>query len=120
MKWYRKAMKQGFVAAQYNLGLCYINGDGVAKNINKGIELLTGAAKQGQGDAALALGNIYRFGIGVELNFEMAKKWYKEAVKLNAEGAEDALAEIESKSSFAKADEVLSNKIDRFFDRLFS
>jgi hypothetical protein len=32
-KWYRKASEQGYVLAQYYLGDCYANGDGVAKDL---------------------------------------------------------------------------------------
>jgi TPR repeat protein len=32
VKWYRKAAEQGFPEAQYGLGVCYANGDGVPKN----------------------------------------------------------------------------------------
>ena len=32
MKWYRKAAEQNYAEAQYNLGVCYYNGQGVAKD----------------------------------------------------------------------------------------
>jgi hypothetical protein len=32
LKWYRKAADQGYAKAQYNLGLCYANGDGVRRD----------------------------------------------------------------------------------------
>ena len=32
VRWYRKAAEQGHAEAQYNLGSCYDNGDGVAKD----------------------------------------------------------------------------------------
>ena len=32
VKWYHKAAEQGLKEAQYNLGLCYKNGMGVAKD----------------------------------------------------------------------------------------
>ena len=32
VKWYRKAAEQNDAGAQYNLGVCYANGDGVAKD----------------------------------------------------------------------------------------
>ena len=31
-KWYRKAADQGYAAAQSNLGLCYVKGEGVPKD----------------------------------------------------------------------------------------
>src|SRR5260370_35484378 len=32
VKWFRKAAEQNFADAQYNLGVCYDRGEGVAKN----------------------------------------------------------------------------------------
>jgi len=32
VKWYRKAAEQNDAEAQFNLGNCYANGDGVAKD----------------------------------------------------------------------------------------
>ena len=31
VKWFRKAAEQGYVDAQYNFGVCYDKGNGVAK-----------------------------------------------------------------------------------------
>ena len=39
MKWYRKSAEQGDADAQYNLGCCYKNGQGVEQNIDKAKEL---------------------------------------------------------------------------------
>jgi len=32
VKWFRKAGEQNLAPAQYNLGVCYANGDGVAED----------------------------------------------------------------------------------------
>jgi hypothetical protein len=32
VKWYRKAAEQNYAGAQFNLGFCYANGQGVAKD----------------------------------------------------------------------------------------
>ena len=42
VKWYRKAAEQNYAIAQYNLGICYANGDGVAKD---DAEAVSGFAK---------------------------------------------------------------------------
>lgn len=44
-KWYRKAAEQGYVAAQYNLGILYDEGLGVAQSHEAGYFWLTLAAK---------------------------------------------------------------------------
>jgi TPR repeat protein len=33
VKWFRKAADQGLAPAQYNLGVCYANGEGVPKDV---------------------------------------------------------------------------------------
>ena len=40
IEWYKRAAEQGIPNAQYNLGVIYMNGDGVRKNISKAIENL--------------------------------------------------------------------------------
>lgn len=43
------------VTAMFNLGVMYINGEGVGKNVNLGIQLLQKAAKKGDLNAIAAL-----------------------------------------------------------------
>ena len=47
MEWYGKAAEQGNAKAQYNLGLRYENGQGVAQDYGKAVEWYTKAAEQG-------------------------------------------------------------------------
>ena len=49
--------------AQFGLGLCYMNGDGVEKDEAKAVELYTKAAEQGHDDALIELKSL-------ELNLE--------------------------------------------------
>ncbi len=51
VKWYRKAAEQGVAEAQCNLGLCYLDGNGVAQNKVKGVMWLRKAAEQGNAEA---------------------------------------------------------------------
>lgn len=51
VKWYRKAAEQGDADAQYVLGHCYLNGDGVPQNIEETLKWYTKAAEQGNADA---------------------------------------------------------------------
>lgn len=55
MELYDKAAKQGHAKAQFNLGVCYIDGIGVNKNRAKGVRLLRQAYKNGISDAAEVL-----------------------------------------------------------------
>ena len=44
VEWYEKAAAQGYASAQYNLGVCYEDGQGVAKDEKK--RQLSGMRKQ--------------------------------------------------------------------------
>jgi TPR repeat protein len=50
-----KAAEQGHAAAQYNLGVFYYNGQGVAKDQTTAVQWITNAAEQGHADAQAAL-----------------------------------------------------------------
>lgn len=47
VKAWEEAAAEGGVAAQYNLGLAYLKGNGVARNLARGTEHMTTAAEQG-------------------------------------------------------------------------
>ena len=51
MKWYRKAAEQNYADAQYNLGVCYVKGDGVVKDEVEGYKWFLLAAAQGDESA---------------------------------------------------------------------
>ena len=46
VKWYRKAAEQGSAEAQFRLGRCYQDGNGVAKNRAEAVKWLRKAAQQ--------------------------------------------------------------------------
>ena len=47
MAWYRKAAEQGNPDAQYNVGMMYLRGEGVAGNRQEAIKWIGKAAEQG-------------------------------------------------------------------------
>jgi TPR repeat protein len=55
LKWFRKGAEQGFALAQYNLGVMYHNGQGVAQNHEEAVKWYRKAAEQGYADAQKAL-----------------------------------------------------------------
>ena len=57
---YTKAAKQGDAVAQYNLGVCYDDGEGVEQDKQKAVEWYTKAAEQGLAEAQCDLGLCYR------------------------------------------------------------
>ena len=56
--WYRKAADQGYVFAQFNLGLMYANGQGVAKNQKEAVAWYRKAAAAGNESAKAALASL--------------------------------------------------------------
>ena len=56
VKWYRKAAEQNFAEAQYNLGVCYDNGQGVAKDYAEAVKWYRKAAEQNHAQAQYNLG----------------------------------------------------------------
>jgi TPR repeat protein len=51
VKWYHKAAEQGNTIAQFRLGVCFMNGQGVAKDLEEAAKWFQKAADQGNTDA---------------------------------------------------------------------
>ena len=73
---YTLAANQGDASAQYNLGLMYDKGQGVAQDYNKAAELYTLAANQGDASAQNNLGLMYDKGQGVPYDYNKAAELY--------------------------------------------
>ena len=59
-KWYRLAADKGVPAAQFALGVLYLNGDGVAKDVGQARKWLTAAADKGNSSAKFYLDRLPR------------------------------------------------------------
>jgi hypothetical protein len=59
-KQYTKEAEEGDVWAQYDLGRCYANGEGVEKDMKKAVYWFTKAAEQGNANAKTNLSNLGR------------------------------------------------------------
>ena len=81
--------------AQYELGMLYLSGKGVEKDVAQGIEWLKHAAGNGSYLAANELGQIYLAGRGVPMNEQEAIKWVELATQLAEEHPEEADVECE-------------------------
>ena len=77
----KKAAEQGDAQAQYNLGICYANGNGVEKNFSEAVKWWRKAAEQGVALAQGNLGACYNLGYGVEKNPTEAVKWCRKAAE---------------------------------------
>ncbi|MDB2497533.1 caspase family protein, partial [Verrucomicrobiales bacterium] len=77
VKWYRKAAEQGDAGAQFNLGACYKNGNGVPQDYAEAVKWYRLAADQGYARAQIDLGWCYHEGNGVPQDYAEAVKWYR-------------------------------------------
>ncbi len=73
--------EQGNTDAQYNLGLMYDNGDGVAQDDIEAMKWYTLAADLGDAKAQYKLGLMYNNGKGVPQDYKEAVKWYTLSVE---------------------------------------
>ena len=74
-----EAATQGDALAQYNFGLMYANGQGVAQSDAKAFEWYSKAAAQGDASAQNNLATRYANGQGVAQSYAKAFEWYSKA-----------------------------------------
>jgi len=75
----RPLAEQGDADAQYELGLQYFNGYGVAKNYETATAWFRKAAEQGVAFAQYNLGLMYFYGQGVTQDYREAAAWFRKA-----------------------------------------
>ena len=73
--------QKGDREAQYNLGLMYEQGYGIAPDQQQAAAWFEKAAAQGSAPAQAALGNLYLAGAGVPKDFAKAAYWHKKSLK---------------------------------------
>ena len=81
----------------YVLGVEYIAGNLVKKNVKKGLSYLTTASSQGYAEAYLELGLLYKAGKVVKKNIRKANNYFSDAVILGCKEAERYLPENKKK-----------------------
>jgi TPR repeat protein len=79
---FQKAVLAGHLKAHNSLGVCYVLGFGVKKDVAKGIELFELAATRGDGNAMFNLGNAHVKGQGVAIDLPKALVLYEKAAAL--------------------------------------
>ncbi len=79
--WFRKAAEQNHPRAQYNLGISYFHGQGVAQDYKEALVWIEKAANQGLSNAQNLAGICYELGRGVSPNQEKAVYWYRKAAE---------------------------------------
>ncbi|MFQ5716430.1 MAG: tetratricopeptide repeat protein [Nitrospinales bacterium] len=73
---FKKSAEQGHAGAQYNLGVMYGTGQGVAQNYKEAAKWYRRAAEQGISDAQKHLGKMYYKGSGVAEDKVLAHMWF--------------------------------------------
>lgn len=73
--------EQGYPGAQFNLGLMYEHGRGVAQSYARAAQWWRKAAEQGIAGAQCNLGNLYCKGEGVVQDYAEAAQWYRKAAE---------------------------------------
>ena len=73
---WRSLADKGYWKGQYNLGLMYANGTGVAQDYKEAARLWGLAAAQGNADAQYSLGVMYNNGQGVAQDYVRAHMWF--------------------------------------------
>ena len=78
---FRSAALQGSSKAQYNLGIMYSNGHGVAQDYKEAVRWYRLAAQQGIPQAQVNVGAMYYNGQGVAQDYREAVRWYRLAAQ---------------------------------------
>jgi hypothetical protein len=117
VKWYRKAIEQGYSNAQNNLGVLYENGQGVPQDYVQAVELYRKAAENDNATAQNNLGLMYRHGKGVTQDYGEAARWFKKAAEQGHTKAQDNLIVIRKievyRTAVSKRDDQIK-KIERY------
>ncbi|ESR26417.1 peptidoglycan-binding protein [Lutibaculum baratangense] len=77
----RLAAAQGDAAAQYEIGVRYTDGIGVARDASEAAKWYRLAAAQGLAPAQYRLGSLHEKGEGVEQDPDLARMWYQRAAE---------------------------------------
>ena len=106
VKYYRKAAECGDAIAQYNLGNCYFNGDGVEKDEEEAVKWYRKSAEQENASAQYRLGLCYFNGEGVDQDKSEALKWFFKAAEQDNDEAQNLLGDCYFNGDGVEKDEA--------------
>ena len=89
---WHKAANRGEAWAQFNLVVCYANGNCVEKDLRMAVCWWRKATEQGIAQAQYNLGVCYADGNGVEKDLREAEHWFRKSAEQGLEEAKQALA----------------------------
>lgn len=78
---FAQASEMGHIKANRYIGLSYLNGRGVAKDVDKAFEQFSFAAERGDVTSKYWLGYCYENGLGTPKEMTKAVYWYQQAAK---------------------------------------
>lgn len=76
IEYYRKSAEQEYSWGEYNLAVCYEDGDGVEQNLDAAVRFYNLAAENGNSYALNNLGRLYQNGKGVKKDIKEAFRLY--------------------------------------------
>ena len=94
IKAYESAVSLGLFGSLCSIGELYIQGQGVIKDVPKGIALCQQAAQKGSPDAAMRLADLFYQGIDIKQDYKQAAQWYAGLAERKIAKAQYRLAEI--------------------------
>ena len=97
-----KGVKLDLVDSYYGLGMCYLEGIGTDKDIDKAYEYFQKGAMKGCKYCQRQLGNAYSSGLHLDKNNELALYWWKQAAKQNEPNALVSLAIIYERGDYGE------------------
>ena len=108
---WRPLAEQGHAKAQFNLGVMYKKGMGVAQDYSQAAKWYRRAAEQGDADAQIKLGLMYGLGDGVVEDYVTAHMWGNIARANGYDSGKllDALEQLMSKGQIARAQQRASD-----------
>ncbi|MBD3977965.1 sel1 repeat family protein, partial [Xanthomonas citri pv. citri] len=76
-----------------NLAAMFVNGTGVARDMQQAVNLFERAAQLGNAEAAENAARIYNYGIGRGKDPSRARTWYRKAIELGSVRAAQELSD---------------------------
>jgi TPR repeat protein len=80
--WFEKAVNNGILVAMFNLGILYVNGNGVGGNHRKAFELFKKLAEREDSYGITMLGYCFEYGIRINTVKQQAVELYQKAASL--------------------------------------
>ena len=106
LKEFRPLAEQGHARAQFNLGVMYDNGYGVAEDNSQAVYWYRKAAEQGIARAQFKLGAMYAIGEGVAEDFILSYKWSNLAAAKGIEKAKNLKITLRTQMSSSQIAEA--------------